>query len=87
MITARLAHESLTWRFPAIAAPLLSGFWKDPEFAPEQRAFYDVRVMEIPTPRWTAFDAKFFNIVMPNGAAMEVTDRAYTSPIWYTPSA
>jgi hypothetical protein len=39
----------------------------------------------IPTPRWTAYDAKFFNIEMPEGTAMEVTDRAYTSPIWYTP--
>jgi hypothetical protein len=44
-----------------------------------------VRVIEIPTPRWTAYDAKFFNIDMPEGTAMEVTDRAYTSPIWYTP--
>jgi len=42
-------------------------------------------VIEIPTPRWTAYDAKFFNIEMPAGTAMEVTDRAYTSPIWYSP--
>jgi hypothetical protein len=68
-----------------IGAALLSAYWKDPEFDPSLRAFYYVRVIEIPTPRWTAYDAKFFDIEMPEGTAMEVTDRAYTSPIWYTP--
>jgi hypothetical protein len=68
-----------------IGAALLSAYWKDPEFDPAQRAFYYVRVIEIPTPRWTAYDAKYFSIDMPEGTAMEVTDRAYTSPIWYTP--
>jgi len=68
-----------------IGAAVLAGYWKDPEFEPTQRAFYYVRVIEIPTPRWTAYDAKFFNIEMPEGTAMQVTDRAYTSPIWYTP--
>ena len=52
---------------------------------PEQRAFYYVRVIEIPKPRWTAYDAVFFNVTMPEGTAMTVQDRAYTSPIWYTP--
>jgi hypothetical protein len=42
-------------------------------------------VIEILTPRWTAYDAKFFDIAMPADAVMEVQDRAYTSPIWYTP--
>jgi hypothetical protein len=64
----------------------LGGYWVDPEFDPAQRAFYYVRVLEIPTPRWTAYDAKFFNIDMPEGTPMTVQDRAYTSPIWYTPS-
>jgi hypothetical protein len=68
-----------------IGAAVLSAYWKDPEFDPNLPAFYYVRVIEIPTPRWTAYDAKFFDIEMPEGTAMEVTDRAYTSPIWYTP--
>jgi hypothetical protein len=57
----------------------------DPNFDPSQRAFYYVRVIEIPTPRWTAYDAKFFDIDMPADTPMELQDRAYTSPIWYTP--
>jgi Protein of unknown function (DUF3604) len=69
-----------------IGSAVLTGYWKDPEFDPKLRAFYYVRVIEIPTPRWTAYDAKYFQIKMPEGTAMEVTDRAYTSPIWYTPS-
>jgi hypothetical protein len=59
--------------------------WKDPDFDPALQAFYYVRVIEIPTPRWTAYDAKFFNVKMPEGTAMQLQDRAYTSPIWYTP--
>ncbi len=59
--------------------------WTDPDFDPKQRAFYYVRVIEIPKPRWTAYDAKFFGIKMPEDVAMTVQDRAYTSPIWYTP--
>jgi hypothetical protein len=68
-----------------IGAAVLAAHWEDPEFNPDQRAFYYVRVIEIPTPRWTAYDAKYFDIDMPESTAMEVTDRAYTSPIWYTP--
>lgn len=68
-----------------IGSAVLSGHWKDPDFDPKLRAFYYVRVIEIPTPRWTAYGAKYFGIDMPEGTAMEVTDRAYTSPIWYTP--
>jgi hypothetical protein len=65
--------------------PLLVAHWIDPDFDPSQPAFYYVRVIEIPTPRWTAYDAKFFGLEMPAGTPMEVQDRAYTSPIWYTP--
>jgi hypothetical protein len=68
-----------------IGDPLMAGHWVDPDFDPTLRAFYYVRVIEIPTPRWTAYDAKFFDIDMPEGTKMTVQDRAYTSPIWYTP--
>ena len=69
-----------------IGDPMLTAFWEDPDFDPNERAFYYVRVIEIPKPRWTAYDAKFFGIEMPDDIAMTVQDRAYTSPIWYTPS-
>jgi hypothetical protein len=68
-----------------IGSPLLATHWVDPDFDPKQRAFYYVRVIEIPTPRWTAYDKQFFNNEMPEGTPMTVQDRAYTSPIWYTP--
>ncbi len=68
-----------------IGDALLMAHWVDPDFDPGQRAFYYVRVIEIPTPRWTAYDAKYFGITMPEEVRMTVTDRAYTSPIWYTP--
>jgi hypothetical protein len=57
----------------------------DPDFDPSQRAFYYVRVLEIPTPRWTAYDAKYFGLDVPEGVEMVHQERAYTSPIWYTP--
>jgi hypothetical protein len=59
--------------------------WKDPDFDAKQSAFYYARVIEIPTPRWTAFDAKYFKVNMPKEVPMTTTERAYTSPIWYTP--
>jgi hypothetical protein len=68
-----------------IGDPMLTAFWEDPAFDPNLRAFYYVRVIEIPKPRWTAYDAKFFNVDMPSEVPMTVQDRAYTSPIWYTP--
>ncbi len=69
----------------SIGDALLMAYWKDPEFNAELNAFYYVRVIEIPTPRWTAYDAKRFGIEMPERVRMIVQDRAYTSPIWYTP--
>jgi hypothetical protein len=69
----------------SIGDALLMGHWKDPGFDADQHAFYYVRVIEIPTPRWTAYDAKRFGIQMPERVRMTVQDRAYTSPIWYTP--
>ena len=68
-----------------IGTPLITAYWKDPEFDPKQRAFYYVRVIEIPTPRWTAYDQKRFGIKMADYVPMTVNKRAYTSPIWYTP--
>ncbi len=68
-----------------IGDPLLTAHWVDPDFDPQQSAFYYVRVIEIPKPRWTAYDAKFYKIKMPDYVRMTVQDRAYTSPIWYTP--
>ena len=68
-----------------IGATELIKVWKDPEFDASQRAFYYVRVLEIPTPRWTAYDAKYFGIKMPPDVTMKLQERAYTSPIWYTP--
>jgi hypothetical protein len=68
-----------------IGEPVMAAHWVDPDFDPDQKAFYYVRVIEIPTPRWTAYDAKFFDVKMPEDTKMIVQDRAYTSPIWYTP--
>ena len=69
-----------------IGNALLSAYWEDPDFDPKQAAFYYVRVLEIPTPRWTTYDAAFFKIPRPDRVPATTQDRAYTSPIWYTPS-
>ena len=76
---------SATWT-NTIGATELVQMWKDPEFDPALRAFYYARVIEIPTPRWTAYDAKRFGIKMPPEVPMFGQERAYTSPIWYTPA-
>ena len=68
-----------------IGDPVLFAYWTDPDFDPSQRAFYYVRVIEIPTPRWTAYEAMRFNIEMSKDVPMEHQERAYTSSIWYTP--
>jgi Protein of unknown function (DUF3604) len=78
--------KNATWT-NTIGAPLLTGFWQDPDFDPAQLAFYYVRVIEIPTPTWQAYDCKRFGVTMPDYVPMTVTNRAYTSPIWYSPSA
>jgi hypothetical protein len=64
---------------------LIGTYWQDPNFDPDQSAFYYVRVLEIPTPRWTTYDAAFFDIERPSIVPATIQDRAYTSPIWYTP--
>jgi hypothetical protein len=76
--------KNATWANTIGSAELIT-VWKDPEFDPSQRAFYYARVIEIPTPRWTAFDAKRFGVQMPKESEMTTTERAYTSPIWYNP--
>lgn len=66
-----------------IGAAALAGFWQDPDFDPAENAFYYVRVIEIPKPRWTTHDAAFFGVPLPDRVPATVQDRAYTSPIWY----
>jgi len=77
--------ENATWT-NTIGAPELIAVWKDPDFDASQPAFYYGRVLEIPTPRWTAYDAKRFGNKPLPGTNMTLQERAYTSPIWYTPS-
>ena len=68
-----------------IGASELGAVWSDPDFDPEQRAVYYARVIEIPTPRWSTIDAFRFGVAIPEGAPVSTQERAYTSPIWYTP--
>ncbi len=70
----------------SIGAPELGAVWSDPDFDPSQRAFYYARVIEIPTPRWSTYDAVRFGIDLPKDTPVSTQDRAYTSPIWYSPS-
>jgi hypothetical protein len=76
--------DSATWT-NTIGAPDLTAVWKDPDFEPGLPAFYYVRVIEIPRPRWTAYDAARFGVEMPEEVPMTTQERAFTSPIWYTP--
>jgi hypothetical protein len=69
----------------SIGATELKTYWQDPEFDPAQRAVYYVRVLEIPTPRWTAYDRVRYGVEAPEGAVLIHQERAFSSPIWYTP--
>ena len=71
--------------FNSIGEATLATTWTDPDFEPDQRAFYYVRVLEIPTPRWTTYDSVFFNEPRPEEVPAIIQERAYSSPIWYTP--
>jgi len=75
-----------TWS-NSIGSPELIAVWTDPDFDPAQSAFYFGRVLEIPTPRWTAYDAERFGVEPLPGTTMMLQERAYTSPIWYTPQS
>lgn len=69
----------------SIGSAQLATVWKDPEFSAAERAFYYVRVLEIPTPRWTAVDAEHFGTSLNAGTETTTQERAYGSPIWYQP--
>jgi len=73
-----------TWK-NTIGDPELATVWTDPDFDPSVRAFYYARVIEIPTPRWTCYDAVRFGIQMSPEVPMKHQERAWASPIWYTP--
>jgi hypothetical protein len=68
-----------------IGAAELGAVWTDPDFDPKESAFYYARVIEIPTPRWIVYDAFRFSTEIPDGAETTHQERAYTSPIWYSP--
>ena len=76
--------EAANWT-NTIGAAELASVWKDPDFDPQQDAFYYVRVLEIPTPRWVVYDKVRLGAEIPAEAKLTGQERAYTSPIWYTP--
>jgi hypothetical protein len=73
-----------TWT-NTIGDPELIAVWTDPDFDPSKHAFYYARVLEIPTPRWTLYDAVRYGIKLGPEVPLSLQERAYTSPIWYTP--
>ena len=82
--TVDVAHASYT---NTIGAPSLATVWSDPEFDPKQRSFYYVRVLEIPTPMWTAFDALRYHLTLPADVRAQGQARGHSSPVWYPPTA
>jgi hypothetical protein len=76
--------KNATWS-NTIGDPELITVWNDPDFDPDLKAFYYARVIEIPTPRWTAYDALRFGVEVTPEVPMTITERAYSSPVWYTP--
>ncbi|MFP6662841.1 MAG: DUF3604 domain-containing protein [Deltaproteobacteria bacterium] len=85
-IESTIDFEQVTWT-NTVGDAVLTAFWRDPDFDPAESAFYYVRVLEIPKPRWTVYDEKRLGAKVPAEAPRQVQDRAYTSPIWYTPDA
>jgi len=80
--TVDIANASYT---NSIGSTTLKTVWNDPDFNPEQPAFYYIRVLEIPTPRWSTYDAKSLGIEPPKDFPSTIQERAWTSPIWYQP--
>lgn len=76
--------EAASWK-NTIGASELATIWTDPDFDPAESAFYYLRVLEIPTPRWVVYDKLRFGIELPEAARLTGQERAYSSPIWYTP--
>jgi len=76
--------KNATWS-NTIGDPEFITVWTDPDFDPKVRAVYYARVLEIPTPRWTAYEAQRFGVEMLPEVPMVTQERAYTSPIWYAP--
>ena len=76
--------EAATWS-NTIGAAELATIWTDPDFDSSEHAFYYARILEIPTPRWVLYDRLRFGIELPEGTEIIHQERAYTSPIWYTP--
>ena len=74
------------WR-NTIGASELTAVWTDPDFDASLNVFYYARVLEIPTPRWVVYDAFRYGIEIPEGAETIAQERAYTSPIWYSPES
>jgi hypothetical protein len=77
--------ETATYSNDDIGATQLRAAWTDPDFDPAQRAVYYVRVLEIPTPRWSTYDAVKLGVPLPEGIPATIQERAWSSPIWYTP--
>ena len=78
--------DRASWSNTIGAAELMT-VWTDPDFDPEERAFYYARAIEIPTPRWVVYDKVRFGIELPEEARLTHQERAYSSPIWYTPES
>jgi hypothetical protein len=78
--------KTATWTNTIGNAELIT-VWQDPDFDPAVKAFYYARVLEIPTPRWTTYDAARFSEKIAKGAPVTIQERAYTSPIWYSPKS
>lgn len=65
--------------------PYFNVFWRDRNFEPDQHSFYYIRVLQVPTKRWSTYDAERYGLELPDGIPRMIQERAYSSPIWYRP--